>query len=169
MLTACTKEETAVQTTEVTQAVASPTAIPTQEVTPTEPEAALESDPNEKPYDVEVKDFKEETVHNEFFSASLTEYDPAANDEDMTTLVFEFTNITDKTYYKNDEEIVSGGTWEKTITYHGDKWAGMAGQDCWIHYDLYEDYENQKQIYKGGLRFTINENLEIVDIDTFED
>ena len=114
-------------------------------------------------------DSKGEVAHNDFFSANLVEFVPAETEEDMTRIVFEFTNITDKTYYKNDEEIVAGGTWEKTIMYHGDKWTDMAGHDCLIHYDLYEDYENQKQIYKGGLHFAVNDDLQIDDIYTFED
>lgn len=168
-LTACAKTEPAVTATEVTQAAATPTELPAATATPTVYTEPTKPDMNEDPDDVEIKNFKEEIVHNGFFSACLVKYDLSENDEDMTTVVFEFTNITDKTYYKNDEEIVPGGTWEKTISYPGDKWNNMAGDSCWIHYDLYEDAENTKQIFKGGLKFQITDDLMITDIDFFEE
>lgn len=109
------------------------------------------------------------TLFNDFFAPSLKEFDLPEGEDEMVTVVFQFVNITDKTYYKNDEEIPAGGSWEKTITYPRKKWEGMAGEDCWLHYDLYEDSQMQTQIYKGGLKFTVSEDLQVTDMSLFED
>ncbi len=109
------------------------------------------------------------TLFNDFFAPSLKEFDLPEGEDEMVTVVFQFVNITDKTYYKNDEEIPAGGSWEKTISYPRTKWESMAGEDCWLHYDLYEDGQMQTQIYKGGLKFTVSEDLQVTDISLFED
>ncbi len=109
------------------------------------------------------------SLFNDFFAASLKEYDLPEGEDEMVTVVFRFVNITDKTYYKNDEEIPAGETWEKIISYPKKKWEDMAGDDCWIHYDLYEDDKMQTRIFKGGLKFTIDEELKVTGMCMFED
>lgn len=116
-----------------------------------------------------LSDFKDDMVHNDFFSAQLVEYNIPEDENEMVTIVFEFTNITDETYYKNDVEIVAGGSWEKSIFYPKDKWADKAGTESWIHYDLYKDADMQQQIYKGGLHFNFDDDLNVIDMYTFED
>ena len=110
-------------------------------------------------------------VSNDFFSAHLKEFVIPEDEGAQVRVVFEFTNITDKTFYKNDDEIVAGGTWEKIITYPLDRWKGNAekGTESWIHYDLYEDEKMQEQIYKGGLKFNVAEDLSVAGIELFED
>lgn len=110
-------------------------------------------------------------ISNDFFSAHLKEFEIPEDEGDQVRVVFEFTNITDKTFYKNDDEIVAGGTWEKIITYPLDRWKGNAekGTESWIHYDLYEDDKMQEQIYKGGLKFNVAEDLSVAGIELFED
>ena len=110
-------------------------------------------------------------VSNDFFSAHLKEFEIPEDEGAQVRVVFEFTNITDKTFYKNDDEIVAGGTWEKIITYPLDRWKGNAeeGTESWIHYDLYEDEKMQEQIYKGGLKFNVAEDLSVAGIELFED
>lgn len=110
-------------------------------------------------------------VSNDFFSAHIKEFEIPEDEDASVRLVFEFTNTTDKTYYKNDDEIIAGGTWEKIIIYPLKTWKSNAekGTESWIHYDLYEDEKNQEQIYKGGLKFNVAEDLSVAGMEMFED
>ena len=179
LLTACGKEEPAAEAEKnVTAEIPEDTAVEQEE----DNENTIEEDTKEKEEISETSKAAEETpdagmekpdpqeaVKNEFFSACLKEFAVPEDEEEMVTVIFEFTNITDKTYYKNDEEIAAGRSWEKNIFYTKKKWADLAGTECWIHYDLYEDADDQQQIYKGGLKFTVADDLTVADIETFED
>ena len=171
-LSGCNKEETAAPAdtdAEVTQVSDETIQEPDTDATPAPDIIPEEPWPDEDPDAAEITEFKDELVHNDLFGAHLVEFDLPEGGEEMVTLIFEFENITDKTFFKNDEEIPAGGSWEKTITYPREKWADMAGEACWIHYDLYEDGQMQTQIYKGGLKFTVSDDLQVSDISLFED
>ena len=111
----------------------------------------------------------EESAENMFFSARLKEFTLPEDDAGMVVVVFEFTNITDETYYKNGEEIVSGGTWNKTISYTKEKWKKMSEIENWIHYVFSEDSEGENQIFRGGLSFLVAEDLNMTGLYVFED
>lgn len=108
-------------------------------------------------------------AENMIFSARLKEFSLPEDDEGMVVVVFEFTNVTDETYYKNGEEIVSGGTWDKTISYTKEKWKKMSGIENWIHYVFSEDSRGEKPIFKGGLSFLVAEDLSVTGLYVFEE
>ena len=141
----------------------------------TEEEPADEEAPGEAQEEPEDRDTQSDimgqVLENDFFSAELTEFDLPEGEDEMVTVVFEFTNITDKSYYKNDEEIPAGGSWEKRITYPRSKWEKDAAKelDSWIHYDLYEDDKMQEQIFKGGLKFSVAQDLSLGGMELFEE
>ncbi len=112
-----------------------------------------------------------DTLENDLFRATLTEFDLPEGEDEMVTVVFEFTNTTVRSYYKNDEEIPAGGSWEKRITYPRSKWEKDAAKelDSWIHYDLYEDDKMQEQIFKGGLKFSVAQDLSLGGMELFEE
>ncbi|MCR4641809.1 MAG: hypothetical protein K5697_07255 [Lachnospiraceae bacterium] len=141
----------------------------------TEEEPADEEAPGEAQEEPEDRDTQSDimgqVLENDYFSAELTEFDLPEGEDEMVTVVFEFTNITDKSYYKNDEEIPAGGSWEKRITYPLSKWEKDAAKelDSWIHYDLYEDDKMQEQIFKGGLKFSVAQDLSLGGMELFEE
>jgi len=103
-------------------------------------------------------------VQNEYLGAyvkSLEEADGGA------TLTIEFVNVSDQVYYKSDEEMKPGATWEKSITQPKEKWLAAAekGTENWIHYEFY-DKEN-KCIFKGGVVFKTDKNIEVKDMRVF--
>ncbi len=108
-------------------------------------------------------------AENMIFRARLKEFLLPEDDEGMVVVVFEFTNVTDETYYKNGEEIVSGGTWDKTISYTKEKWKKMSGIENWIHYVFSEDSKGEKPIFKGGLSFLVAEDLSVTGLYVFEE
>ena len=108
-------------------------------------------------------------AENMIFRARLKEFSLPEGDEGMVVVVFEFTNVTDETYYKNGEEIVSGGTWDKTISYTKEKWKKMSGIENWIHYVFSEDSKGEKPIFKGGLSFLVAEDLSVTGLYVFEE
>lgn len=103
-------------------------------------------------------------VQNEYFGAyvkSLEEADGGA------TLTIEFVNVSDQVYYKSDEEMKPGATWEKSITQPKEKWLAAAekGTENWIHYEFYD--KESKCIFKGGVVFKTNKNIEATDMRVF--
>ena len=138
-------------------------------------ERAAESatDPEEKKPDSEEARAEEKEsgaiAENMIFRARLKEFLLPEDDEGMVVVVFEFTNVTDETYYKNGEEIVSGGTWDKTISYTKEKWKKMSGIENWIHYVFSEDSKGEKPIFKGGLSFLVAEDLSVTGLYVFEE
>lgn len=114
-----------------------------------------------------------ERLENEFFRASLSYRlqekadDGYGNVRDILTLTFTFTNITQQTYYKNnDEEIAPGAAWQKTITDPTERWEKFAGENNWIHYALFD--EERKEIFDGGLKFVVDEAFRVRDMELFE-
>lgn len=103
-------------------------------------------------------------LKNDYFGARFKEYQET--DEELT-IIFEFVNITDETYWKGDEEIPSHGTWEKVILYPKTKWESLVGVNSWIHYD-FNDAE-QNTFFKGGLKFSVDENLQVSSMELFEE
>lgn len=113
-------------------------------------------------------------LQNEFFRASLASLqlekidDGYGNEREVLTIEFEFRNISDQTYYKNDdEEILPGDTWKKTIIDNADRWQQYIGKQNWIHFFLC-DGEHRK-IFAGGLCFVMDEDLQIQDMELFVD
>ena len=103
-------------------------------------------------------------VQNEYLGAyvkSLEEADGGA------TLTIEFVNVSDQVYYKSDEEMEPGATWEKSITQPKEKWLAAAekGTENWIHYEFYD--KESKCIFKGGVVFKTDKNIEVKDMRVF--
>ena len=103
-------------------------------------------------------------VQNEYLGAyvkSLEEADGGA------TLTIEFVNVSDQVYYKSDEEMKPGATWEKSITQPKEKWLAAAekGTENWIHYEFYD--KESKCIFKGGVVFKTDKNIEVKDMRVF--
>ena len=103
-------------------------------------------------------------VQNEYLGAyvkSLEEADGGA------TLTIEFVNVSDQVYYKSDEEMKPGATWEKSITQPKEKWLAAAekGTENWIHYEFYD--KESKCIFKGGVVFKTDKNIEATDMRVF--
>ena len=113
-------------------------------------------------------------LQNEFFRASLASSqlekkdDGFGNEKEVLTIKFEFQNITDQTYYKNDDEVIQpGGTWKKTIIDNADRWRQYIGKQNWIHFFLCD--EEHQRIFAGGLCFAMDENLQMEDMELFVD
>ena len=103
-------------------------------------------------------------AENEFFGAyvkSLEEADGGA------TLTIEFVNTSGQVFYKSDEEMKPGATWDKSITQPKEKWLAAAekGTDNWIHYEFYD--KDSKCIFKGGVVFKTDKNIEVTDMRVF--
>ena len=122
------------------------------------------------PEEARAEEKEPDTIaENMIFRARLKEFLLPEDDEGMVVVVFEFTNVTDETYYKNGEEIVPGGTWDKTISYTKEKWKKMSGIENWIHYVFSEDSKGEKPIFKGGLSFLVAEDLSVTGLYVFEE
>ena len=182
LLTACAKDEYVLTAQQHTDAPTVAASLTHEGPAPIDEKIAEDPDSEETPVEAEEPDeisaadaaaaaAAAGVVQNDFFSAHIKEFEIPAEEDGTVRVVFEFTNITDKTFYKNDEEIIAGGTWEKIITYPLGRWKSNAekGTESWIHYDLYEDEDNQEQIYKGGLKFCVAKDLSITGIGIFED
>lgn len=115
--------------------------------------------------------YDEYELKNEFFGARLKSYEETPNLYDETqieaTLTFEFINITGETFFKMDEEIQPGGTWEKVCMYPKTKWQDMAGVNHWIHYKLYDPDGNE--IFAGGLVFKVDADIQVSEMNLFEE
>lgn len=113
----------------------------------------------------------DEHLENEFFRVTLKTWeqkevdDGYGNVKDTLTIVFEFENITDQTYYKQDEEILPGACWEKKIVDSVERWKEYAGGRNWIHYRLFDTEQNE--IFAGGLCFEMDEDLNVVNMEIF--
>ena len=178
MATGCGKEEAAsggdkpIEAT-VQEALPTVTKTPDESMpTPMEEEtedADTEEDDVEADGDGNTEDGEEEeaVLENEYFRASLKSFE-IDKETDMVSVVFEFENITDQTYYKNDEEIRPGAGWEKVVTYSTEQWQKGVGTKSWIHYDLYEIYDkDQEPFFSGGLCFSVAEDLTVTDMELF--
>ena len=138
-----------------------------EEADPTADDAAESDDPEEEDEDAAAEIAQiGSAVQNEYFSAALKSYEEDT-ENDMLTVVFEFTNITGEMYYKSDEEIPAGGSWERSIMYTTAQWQKFAGKDNWIHYDLYD--KEQNPLFSGGLRFVMDDELNVTEMEVFEE
>ncbi len=123
-----------------------------------ETETTLEAD------DVEEED---DVLKNDFFSVSL---DSMVEEDGYVTMTFIFTNVSDISYYKGDEEYQPGDSWEKVIRFTRDKWENY--DNAYIHYKLCDAsiYDpNVQVLFAGGARFEMDENLNILVLEIFED
>ena len=115
--------------------------------------------------------FDEYELKNDLFGVRFKSYEETPNLYDETqieaTLTFEFINITGETFFKMDEEIQPGGTWEKVCMYPKTKWQDMAGVNHWIHYKLYDPDGNE--IFAGGLVFKVDADIQVSEMNLFEE
>ena len=177
MAAGCGKEETAAggekQPTEAAQEAATEVTKTPEESMPTPPVEDVTEDADTAEDDAAADEEDDagaagETVlENEYFRASLKSFE-IDEEKDSVTAVFEFENITDRTYYKNDEEILPGASWEKTVMYPTEKWEKEVGRTSWIHYDLYELYDGEQEpFFSGRLSFSVAEDLTVTDMELF--
>jgi len=109
----------------------------------------------------------ESLVAGDFFTVSIKEHTIEGSQEDpgaTMTVVFECENTAGLMYYKSDEEIVAGGTWQKRISMTREQW--KVGQMNFIHFDL-SDPEEQT-FFTGGFQFEVDDNLDIINLAIFE-
>lgn len=107
------------------------------------------------------------SVAGDFFTVSIKEHTIEENPDDPNatmTVVFECENTAGLMYYKSDEEIVAGGTWQKRISMTREQW--KVGQMNFIHFDL-SDPEEQT-FFTGGFQFEVDDNLDIINLAIFE-
>lgn len=109
----------------------------------------------------------EDIIKNDFFSVHL---DSMTEEEDNVTITFIFTNVSDISYYKGDEEFHPGDSWEKVIRFTRDKWESY--DDVYIHYKLCDAsiYDPEaKVLFAGGAKYEMDEELNISNLEIFED
>lgn len=109
----------------------------------------------------------EDIIKNDFFSVRL---DSMTEEEDNVTITFIFTNVSDISYYKGDEEFHPGDSWEKVIRFTRDKWESY--DDVYIHYKLCDAsiYDPEaKVLFAGGAKYEMDEELNISNLEIFED
>lgn len=133
--------------------------IDTEEVVssnqPEETEATLEADDSE------------DIIKNEFFSVFL---DSMTEEDGNVVITFVFTNVSDISYYKGDEEYQPGDSWEKIIRFTRDKWENY--DNVYIHYKLCDSsiYDSNAQVlFAGGARYEMDEELNVFNLEIFED
>lgn len=108
--------------------------------------------------------YDEYELKNEYFGARLKSREETEED---ITIIFEFINITDETFFKMDEEIKPGATWEKVVMYPKTRWEDMVDTDSWIHYELFDPDGNQ--FFAGGLVFKIDADIQVSEMDLFDE
>lgn len=109
----------------------------------------------------------EDIIKNDFFSVRL---DSMTEEEDNVTITFIFTNVSDISYYKGDEEFHPGDSWEKVIRFTRNKWESY--DDVYIHYKLCDAsiYDPEaKVLFAGGAKYEMDEELNISNLEIFED
>ena len=157
ILTACGKGDTVGATTPISEST-----------------AKIEVKPEETGDERENTNEQENTnnrLENEFFGVTLKTWEQKAVDDgygnvkDTLTIVFEFENITDQTYYKQDEEILPGASWEKKIDDSVERWKEYAGDSNRINYRMFDTEQNE--IFAGGLCFEMDEELKVVNMEIF--
>lgn len=157
------KEETIeVESEEVepveTESVESDTEEVVSSSQPEDAETSTESDASE-----ELKDI----VKNDFFSVSL---DSMTEEDENVVMTFVFTNVSDISYYKGDEEFHPGDSWEKIIRFTRDKWENY--DNVYIHYKLCDSsiYDpNAQVLFAGGAHFEMDEELNVFNLEIFVD
>ena len=103
-------------------------------------------------------------VQNEYFGASFKSVEES---DGSATMTFEFVNISGEVFYKNDEEIKPGESWEKIITQPKSKWISSAenGTGYWIHYNFFD--KNSNSLFDGGIQFKTDKDLKITEMNIF--
>ncbi len=76
-----------------------------------------------------------DVVQNEYFSVV---FDSVTENEDFYIFNFVFTNVSDISYYKGDEQYHPGEAWEKSIKIVKDKLQDYCKNPNFIHYKLYD-------------------------------
>ena len=108
-------------------------------------------------------------LQNEFFDVY---YDSVQETDDFYSFTFVFTNISDISYYKGDELYQPGESWEKVAHIPKHKLRDYCKNPNYIHYKLLNasvyDPDAQK-LFAGGVRFDLNEELEVYNLEMFED
>lgn len=107
------------------------------------------------------------SVAGDFFTVSIKEHTIEGNPDDSNatmTVVFECENTAGLMYYKSDEEIVAGGTWQKRISMTREQWKVVRMN--FVHFDL-SDPEEQT-FFTGGFQFEVDDNLDIINLAIFE-
>lgn len=142
--------------------------VESEEAEPVETES-MEAEPEEaKPVENDAEaDAPEDIVKNEFLSVSL---DSMTEEEGNVVITFVFTNVSDISYYKGDEEYQPGDSWEKIIRFTRDKWENY--DNVYIHYKLCDSsiYDPDAQVlFAGGAHYEMDENLNISNLEIFED
>ncbi len=128
--------------------------VESEEVEPVE----TESDASEESKDI---------IKNDFFSVSL---DSITEEDENVVMTFVFTNVSDISYYKGDEEFHPGDSWEKIIRFTRDKWENY--DNVYIHYKLCDAsiYDpNAQVLFAGGARYEMDEELNVFNLEIFVD
>ena len=120
----------------------------------------------------EITQIKEDiidVIQNEYFSVV---FDSVTENENFYIINFVFTNVSDISYYKGDEQYHPGESWEKNCKIVKDKLQDYCKNSNYIHYKLYDlsVYDsNAKELFAGGVKFDLNEELEVFNLETFVD
>lgn len=142
--------------------------VESEEAEPVETES-MEAEPEEaKPVENDADaDIQEDIIKNEFFSVSL---DSMTEEDGNVVITFVFTNVSDISYYKGDEEYQPGDSWEKIIRFTRDKWENY--DNVYIHYKLCDSsiYDpNAQELFAGGARYEMDEELNVFNLEIFVD
>lgn len=147
--------------------------VESEEAKPVE-EESMEAEPEEaesveaKPVESDTEaDVPEDIVKNEYFSVFL---DSMTEEDGNVVMTFLFTNVSDISYYKGDEEYQPGDSWEKIIRFTRDKWENY--DNVYIHYKLCDSsiYDpNAQELFAGGARFEMDEELNVFNLEIFVD
>ena len=110
-----------------------------------------------------------EIVQNDYFSVV---FDSVTENEVFYIINFIFTNVSDISYYKGDELYHPGESWEKNCKISKNKLKDYCKNSNYIHYKLYNlsvYNPDTQELYAGGARFDMNEELEIYNLEIFDD
>lgn len=114
-------------------------------------------------------------VQNEYFSVKLIsneemeeQYEEFKDDPNIR-IVFEITNLTEHTICKNvgEETYEPGSSWERSLYDRQSRWEKGALKDNWVHFNLFD--ENGEKFFGGGFRFVLDEDLQIRELEIFDD
>lgn len=125
---------------------------------PEDTKATLESD---------VQEESKNIVQNDFLSVTL---DSMTEEDGNVVITLLFTNVSDISYYKGDEEFHPGNSWKKVIRFTRDKWENY--DNVYIHYKLCDAsiYNPEAQeLFSGGAHFEMDEELNIFNLEIFVD
>lgn len=130
-------------------------------------EAVSTSQPEDTTSESDVQENLEDIVQNDFFSVSV---DSMTEEDGNVIITLLFTNVSDISYYKGDEEYHPGDSWEKIIRFTRDTWENY--DNVYIHYKLCDSsiYEpNAQELFSGGARYEMDEELNIFNLEIFVD